>query len=129
MNYLSVRRRSHTVSRAKLTPWFLAITRSREFCSFTSRATVRLGSPTCYILQEGISASRSGIARLIKRYEETGSIDRRSGSSRPTKITDEMKFIVDGQMEKDDKTTVQELHVHATLYDGGYSVSKSTVLR
>ena len=75
------------------------------------------------LLQEGISARRSGIARLIKRYEET---DRRSGSSRPTKITDEMKFIVDGQMEKDDETTVQELH--ATLYDGGYSVSKSTVL-
>jgi hypothetical protein len=38
-----------------------------------------------------------------------------------------MKFIVDGQMEKDDEMTVQELH--ATVYDGGYSVSKSTVLR
>ena len=122
---MSVRRRSHSQSCEVDTMVFSDYTKQRIL--FFHEQGYRPPRISDLLLQEGISASRSGIARLIQRYEETSSIDRRAGSSRPTKITDEMKFIVDGQMEKDDEMTVQELH--ATVYDGGYSVSKSTVLR
>ena len=80
-----------------------------------------------FLLQEGISASSRGIAKFIARFEETGSIDRRPGSSRPTKITDEMKRIVEQQMQRDDETTAQQLH--SILAGERYSVCLSTILR
>ena len=45
------------------------------------------------LLDEDITASQVGIARLLRRYEETGTIVRRLGSGRPTVITTEMKTI------------------------------------
>ena len=37
--------------------------------------------------EEGMSASRKGIANFLKRYEETGTIARLPGSGRPSKVT------------------------------------------
>ena len=60
-------------------------------------------------------------------FKETGFIARRSGSSRPAKITDEMKAIVERQAEHDDETTVKQLQ--ATLAAKDLLASHSTVLR
>ena len=68
--------------------------------------------PSCYILQEGLSAGKSRVTRFIKRYKDTGFIDKCSENSQPTKITDEVTLIVDRQMEHDEEMTVKELHVH-----------------
>ena len=72
-------------------------------------------------------ASRIGIAKFLKKYKEMGTIARRPGSSRPTKITQEIKKIVDDQMKADDETTAYQLH--ALLNSRGYQLSLRTILR
>ena len=45
------------------------------------------------------------MAKFIKKFEETGTITRRVGSGRPSKVTAEIKQIVEDQMRLDDETT------------------------
>lgn len=78
--------------------------------------------------EEGMSAcSRRGIAKFLKRYRETGTIARRPGSGPPSKITAEVKRIVEERMRADDETTAVQLHAH--LNSLGYSLSLATILR
>lgn len=63
----------------------------------------------------------------MKKYSETSCIRRRSGSGRPTKITAEIKAIVNEYMRKDEETTATQLH--ALLVSCGYSTSLRTILR
>ena len=76
---------------------------------------------------EGISVSKSGVWKLLKRYKETGNTERRPGSGRRSIITDEIKKIIDDMMEKDDETTISQ---SATiLQQSGHTISKATILR
>lgn len=86
-------------------------------------------APTiCRLLEEeGLRASRTGIAYFLKKYEQTGSIARRPGSGRPSKITSEIKAMVEQQMREDDETTAVQLH--AMLRERGYNISLRTILR
>ena len=68
-----------------------------------------------------------GICKFIRRYKETGSIGRRPGSGRPSKITEEIKQIVEEQMRKDDETSAFQLH--ALLLSRGHYLSIRTILR
>ena len=77
--------------------------------------------------EEGMKCSRSGIAKFLKKYRETRTIARRPGSGRPTKITEEIKKIVEEQMRADDETTAHQLH--ALLNSKGYELSLCTILR
>ena len=77
--------------------------------------------------EEGIFVSRVGIWKFLQVYRSTGSIARREGSGRPTKITGEVKLIVEAQMLKDDETTAYQ--IHKLLIDKGIVVSISTILR
>ena len=45
------------------------------------------------------------VLRSLKKSEETGSLSRHSGSGGPTKITTEIKSIVEQQMQRNDETT------------------------
>ena len=54
--------------------------------------------------EEGMKASRRGIGKFLKVFKETGTIARRQGSGRPSKITGEVKNIVEEQMRADDET-------------------------
>ena len=76
---------------------------------------------------EGIVVSRRKVAKFLKRYFETGTIARRPGSGGKTKITDEVKRIVEEQMRCDDETTATQLHV--LLVSHGYQLSLRTILR
>ena len=67
------------------------------------------------------------IAKFIKRFREDGTIVRRVGSGRPSKITAEIKAIVDEQMKRDDETTAFQLH--RLLTEKGYNLTRRTVLR
>ena len=60
-------------------------------------------------------------------FKETGTIGRRQGSGRPSKITEDVKKIVEEQMRADDETTAHQLQ--ALLVSKGYGLSLRTVLR
>ena len=73
-----------------------------------------------------MKTSRVGVAKLIAKYEETGYISRLPGSGRPSKITAEIKAVVDERMRLDDETTACQL---ATLVTHGFQLFLRRVLR
>jgi len=77
--------------------------------------------------EEKLIASRVGVAKFLRKYEETGCITRTTGSGRPSKITEEIKALVETKMRKDDETTACQLH--AFLVDHGYRFSLRMILR
>ncbi len=77
--------------------------------------------------EEGMVASRRGIDKFLTRYRDTGTIARKPGSGRPSKITAEIKEIVEAQMRADDETTAVQLH--QLLKSKGYNISLRTILR
>ena len=77
--------------------------------------------------KENLKCSRVRIAKFLKVYQATGSIARRPGSGRPSKVTAEIKQIVEEQMRLDDETTAYQLH--HLLTQKGYSISLCTILR
>ena len=74
--------------------------------------------------EEKIDTTRVGIAKFIDKFERTGSIARTPGSGRPTKMTEEMKAIVEERMREDDETIALQL-----LNSKGYQISTKTILR
>ena len=78
-------------------------------------------------MSENIVTTRQTIARFIKRFSETGSMFRKDGSGRPSKITDRVLQLVERRMTEDDETTAVQLHTLLTAC--GISISLSTILR
>ena len=76
---------------------------------------------------DGISASRFGVAKFLKVYQSTGTIERRAGSGRMSSITWKIKELVEEKMKEDDETTATQLHY--MLLDNGITISLRTVLR
>ena len=54
---------------------------------------------------EGIKVSRLGVHKFVIMYEKTGSIVSQAGSGRLSKVTSQVKTLVEQQMQKDDETT------------------------
>ena len=63
---------------------------------------------------------------FLKEYEATGLIRRQVGFGHPSKVTAEIKEIVERQMRSDDKTTAHQLH--CLLAEKSYSISLCTIL-
>ena len=76
---------------------------------------------------EGLKVSRFGVAKFIKHYEQTGAISKKPGSGRPSKVTREIRLIVEEQMNNDDGTTAYRLH--SLLVANGYVISLKTIIR
>ncbi len=76
---------------------------------------------------EGIFTCRQTVARFIKRFVARGTISRKEGSGRPSKITDRVLELVEVQMRAEDETTATQLHVLLTSH--GVCISLSTILR
>lgn len=74
-----------------------------------------------------MSSSRCGIAKFLKVYQSTGSITRQPDSGQPSKITAEIKCIMEEQMRRDDETMAFQFH--CLLVEKGYSISLRTILR
>ena len=79
------------------------------------------------LLSEGLSTTRQGIALFLKKYEQTGTIQRLRGSGRSSKASAEVREIVEQKMREDDETTAVQLH--PLLVAKGYALSLSTILR
>ena len=75
--------------------------------------------------EEGVKVSCVGISKFLAKFEETGLVGRRIGSGRPSKITAEMKKLVEDQMREDIETMAYQLHKLLTSKD--YSISLRTV--
>ena len=91
--------------------------------------TQRLKAPSIskYLADEGITASRVGVHKFIRSYQQSASIARRPGSGRKSKLTDEVKKVVEEKMREDDETTAMQLHQLLTAR--GYTMSVRTILR
>ena len=76
---------------------------------------------------DGIVISRHGVAKFLKVYQATGSIERRPGSGRMSSITWKIKELVEEKMQDDDETTATQLY--RMLQDQGITISLRTVLR
>ena len=76
---------------------------------------------------EGIFVSRRGVDKFLLRVKATGSITRQAGSGRPTKLTREVKKVVEEAMRNDDETTAVQLH--AILVDKQHTLSLGSILR
>ena len=65
------------------------------------------------------------MAKFIAKYNETGSLMHRPGSGRPSKITLEMKEIVEAKMREDEAAAYQ---LHTLLVLNQFRISVRTVL-
>ena len=79
------------------------------------------------LAEEGLKATRQGIAQFLKRYATTCSIKRARGSGRRPKATLAVRTIVEAQMRTDDETTAEELR--RILCEKGHALYLSTILR
>ena len=86
-------------------------------------------APTIYHLlrEEGMRTRSVGIHTFLQKYRETKSIVQRPGSGRPTKMTTEVKVLVEQKMKEDDETTAIQLHT--ILVQSGYTMTLQMVLR
>ena len=50
------------------------------------------------LVEDGVTASRRGVHKFLKRYEERRTTARRPGSGRPSKISDEIRSLVEAKM-------------------------------
>ena len=86
-------------------------------------------APTIFKLleEEGLKASRRGIAKFLQRYAKTGTIGRKQGSGPRPKITEEIQALIEERMRSDDETSAVQLH--SMLVARGYELSLATILR
>ena len=76
---------------------------------------------------EGIIVSRVGVWKFLCDYKKTGTLSKLEGGGRRSKITGEIKQIIDQQMCGDDETTAYQMH--KLLTEKGVNVSIATILR
>ena len=79
------------------------------------------------LAEEGLKATRQGIAQFLKRYATTCSIKRAQGSGQRPKAKLTVRTIVEAQMRTNDEITAEELR--KILHEKGYALSSSTILR
>ena len=77
--------------------------------------------------EEKLPVTRVGVHEVLRRFHESGCLMRRLGSGRPSRITLEIKRVVEAQMRLDDETTAHQLH--GLLQGKGYNLSLETILR
>ena len=78
------------------------------------------------LANEGIMYSATSISRVLMKLSNGQSIARKPGPGRPTKISQQVKDLIEDQMQKDDETTASELN--RLLQANGIKVSHSTIL-
>ena len=78
------------------------------------------------LAEEGHKATKGGICKFYRRYEETGTISRQPGSGKSSKFMPRAEEIEE-QMQRDDETTGMELQ--KLLEENGIHVCSSTALK
>ena len=81
------------------------------------------------LAEEGHTASKVGVMKFLRRYRETGTIARVPGTGRVSKVTSEIRMVIEKQMEKNDESTGLELQKLLQKEVDGFDASLSSVLR
>ena len=76
---------------------------------------------------EGLSASNPSVARIIKKFKLTGSLENLTRSGRPKKLDEAAKAFIDAQMRRNDETTSRQ--IQKRLAKHGVTVHASKVRR
>ena len=71
--------------------------------------------------------SRFGVHKFLVMYQDTGSVSRRPGSGRLSKVSGRVKELVEARMQEDDESTAYQLH--HMLVEHGIEISFRTILR
>lgn len=79
------------------------------------------------LTEEGLCVTRVGVWKFLKCYKRHQTIRRVPGSGRPSKITPQIKCLVDQRMAEDDETTAIQLQ--KMLRENGCQLSLKTILR
>ena len=79
------------------------------------------------LLKENLTCTRKCVHAFLKHYELSNTIERKPGSGGPSKITREVKEIVQHQMCLDDETTAHQLY--RVLQNHGYRIHRRAILR
>ena len=79
------------------------------------------------LAKENLPATRQGIQKFLKNYTESGTLGRKEGSGRKSKITAEVRRLVDEKMTQDDETTAKELK--KMLAEHGHHVGETIALK
>ena len=79
------------------------------------------------LLKEELTYSPKSASLLLRRLGRGESIFRKPSTGQPSKATQQMKYIIEEQMQKDDETTAAELD--CVLQREGIELSRSTILR
>ena len=74
--------------------------------------------------KESIRTTRKTVALFLRKYEMDGTIERRTGSGRPTKLNIDVLRIVELTMRKDDETTAVQLY--KILLNQGHEICLAT---
>ena len=77
--------------------------------------------------REQLSTTASTVQRFYNHFCDTGSIERRPGSGRPTLLSVSVLNSIDQMMQGDDETTAVQTRAH--LHAQGMEMSVSTILR
>ena len=77
--------------------------------------------------KEGTRVTRIAVCNFLCMYKATHTIQQTSGSGHPSKITAEVKALVEHQMMQDDETTASQLH--QLLLGNRILISLKTILR
>ena len=59
---------------------------------------------------EDIYTTRQTVARFLRRFQQIKTIARKEGAGRPSKITPQVRYIVDQAMKNYDETTATQIH-------------------
>ena len=61
------------------------------------------------LAEEGHTVCKASVLKFLRRYRETGTIARAPGTGQASKLTDQLREIIEDQMKKNNETTGLEL--------------------
>ena len=102
-------------------------TRDNEFSTLHEWAASRQLRICRMLREEGLIANRTGIHQFLQKHREMNNIERRPGSSQPTKMMAPVKALVEQRMRYNDETTAVQFH--ALLLRHGHTMTLKTGLR
>ena len=84
---------------------------------------------TKILVEENMTASREGIHKFLQKFSESGCLLRHPGCGHPSKVTADIKAIVEQQMRLDNETTAYQLHGILTAMGYKLSLRTTCILR